>query len=1174
MTHHSKMMKVLQDIPKFDVIASYPLQNFLKSTLLLAFLLADASWAVAGLPITEHFVDSTACTGGTSYAVGSVAVWQTNCPANGPAAWTVAGPAGTTNTIASANFNISGLAESSGGSMEYGVSTGPSARLNLGASVTSGTLYYSFALKVTDLGSLSASGAFVVAFNNSSGNQSGTPSVIAACLMMRSIAGDPGGFNIGVRKVASGTPTWSPTAFHVNDVIFVVGSYTFNTGSGTDDQAKMWLNPNPSTFGGATPADELVHSDAATDFAAIASLLFFRRSTPTLQPADMFSDEIRVGRTWADVTPRFPSTPSSRTNNAGSTAVFSTTPIANTAGLVYQWKKNGADITDGVLSSGAIASGATTATLTLTGVLKGDEGAYTVAATNSVNQGISLGATLTVNDPVITTQPTASQTVTPGTTVNLSVVAAGTPTVSYRWQKGGVDLSNGGVVSGATTTNLTLTGVSTTDSGTYTCAVTNGSGAGVISSIAVVTVVDPAILTSPASLTNNYGTSASFTVSAVGTPPFTYCWLKNGVSLANGGNVSGATTDTLTLNPVSYLDVASYSVIVTNGIGATTTSASASLTVNDPYIVTQPSSRTNTDGTPATFTVSANGSPTLTYEWRKGATALVNGGDISGADTATLTLANVASATAGSYSVIVSNAGGLSATSSAAVLTVASPPAITQGPASRSVAAGAKVGFGVVASGYAPLSYQWKSNNVEIPGATASSYIITSAQAAAAANYTVVVTNVAGTASASATLSIISGNVYLYETNLVVLRQGDGGATLTDRGNSVYLDQYTTSGTYLSTVGIPDDGSSALVQAATYSTDSGVGGTAVVDYLSRSPDGWFVALMGYATNLNYGAQLSASASTVVPRGGGTVNGLGGFVRNVTTTTKFSSTTTRGFVTDGQNNFWGGAGNGGTVYLGLGSPSANVQTVSAATRAMNIYNGNIYFGLGNADPKSGLYRITGLPTGTAPADLIIERATTDASIGNPPAGSLNGIQDFAISSDGSVIYIADDRSITNGLTGGIEKWTDSGGYYVFSYRLNTDLAKGLRSLAVDWSGANPVLYATTVSASSTNALVKVADTGASAPFTTVAVSAPNHLFRGVKFGPKTPAMTLAISSSSPGVYTLDFSGVPNASCVLQRSCNDLASWLDVATNTAAANTGAAQFTDTPGCAPAYYRVRQE
>ena len=362
------------------------------------------------------------------------------------------------------------------------------------------------------------------------------------------------------------------------------------------------------------------------------------------------------------------------------------------------------------------------------------------------------------------------------------------------------------------------------------------------------------------------------------------------------------------------------------------------------------------------------------------------------------------------------------------------------------------------------------------------------------------------------------------------------------------------------------------MQGATYSSDTS--GTPVVDYLSRSPDGWFLTLMGYATNLNYGAQLSAAASSVVPRAGGTVNGAGGFVRNVTTTTKFSGSVTRGFVTDGANNFWGGGGNSGTVYFGFGSPAADVQTGTPNTRAMNIFNGNLYFGEANADPKAGLYRISGLPTGAAAADLIIERAATDASIGNPPVGAANGIQDFAISADGAVIYIADDRSITNGLTGGIEKWVDGGGYYVFSYRLNTDLTKGLRSLAVDWSGANPVIYAITVSASNTNSLVKVTDTDSTAPFTTLAVSAPNHLFRGVKFGPKTPSMKLGISSTGPGAFAFDFYGVPTVNYVLQRSCNNLSSWADLSTNTAAANTGLTQFTDTPGCAPAYYRVRQE
>jgi hypothetical protein len=69
------------------------------------------------------------------------------------------------------------------------------------------------------------------------------------------------------------------------------------------------------------------------------------------------------------------------------------------------------------------------------------------------------------------------------------------------------------------------------------------------------------------------GASASFSVTPSGTAPFTYQWLFNNSPLANGGEVSGATSGTLTINPVGAGDLGSYSVTVTNACGNTTSNA-------------------------------------------------------------------------------------------------------------------------------------------------------------------------------------------------------------------------------------------------------------------------------------------------------------------------------------------------------------------------------------------------------------------------------------------------------------------------------------------------------------------------------------------------------------------------------------------------------------------------
>lgn len=95
-----------------------------------------------------------------------------------------------------------------------------------------------------------------------------------------------------------------------------------------------------------------------------------------------------------------------------------------------------------------------------------------------------------------------------------------------------------------------------------------------------------------------------------------------------------------------------------------------------PTITAQPANQTVTVGGSASFSVSATGTPTLTYQWSLGGAAL------SGATSSTLSLSNVQSANAGSYSVTVTNGSG-SATSGTATLTVNAapppPPPITGG---------------------------------------------------------------------------------------------------------------------------------------------------------------------------------------------------------------------------------------------------------------------------------------------------------------------------------------------------------------------------------------------------------------------------------------------------------------------------------------------------------------
>lgn len=176
-------------------------------------------------------------------------------------------------------------------------------------------------------------------------------------------------------------------------------------------------------------------------------------------------------------------------------------------------------------------------------------------------------------------------------------------------------------------------------------------------------------------------------------------------------------------------------------------------TAAPPTITAHPQSLTVAQGSNATFTVAAQGQAPLAYQWR------FNGGDLAGTTASSYTRTGAQTAHAGGYAVVVTNSLG-SVTSSVATLTVIVPPAITIQPLSQMVTQGVNVTFTVAAAGTAPFGYQWRSNGVSISGATGEQFTLTNAQPAASASYSVVVSNLAGTAaSANATLTVLPAPV-------------------------------------------------------------------------------------------------------------------------------------------------------------------------------------------------------------------------------------------------------------------------------------------------------------------------------------------------------------------------------------------------------------------------------
>src|SRR6202171_5110626 len=444
--------------------------------------------------------------------------------------------------------------------------------------------------------------------------------------------------------------------------------------------------------------------------------------------------------------PSITTQPASQSVAAGQTATFTVAAIGSGT-LSYQWKRNGTAIS-GAISS-IYATPATTAS---------DNGAsFTVVVSDITGAVNSNAATLTVTSapvaPSITTQP-ASRTVTSGQIATFAVTASGTATLTYQWKKNGIAMS------GATSASYTTPATANSDSGaSFSVTVSNTAG-NVTSNAATLTVtsapVAPAITAQPASQGVAARQTATFAVTASGTATLTYQWKKNGIAM------SGATSASYTTPATANSDSgASFSVTVSNTAGNVTSNA-ATLTVTSapvaPSITAQPARQGVAAGQTATFAVTASGTATLTYQWKK------NGIAMSGATSASYTTPATTNSDSGaSFSVTVSNTAG-NVTSNAATLTVTSAPvapSITAQPASQGVAAGQTAKFTVTASGAAPLTYQWKKNGIAMSGATSASYTTpATTNSDSGASFSVTVSNTAGNVTSNAaTLTVTSAPV-------------------------------------------------------------------------------------------------------------------------------------------------------------------------------------------------------------------------------------------------------------------------------------------------------------------------------------------------------------------------------------------------------------------------------
>lgn len=387
---------------------------------------------------------------------------------------------------------------------------------------------------------------------------------------------------------------------------------------------------------------------------------------------------------------------------------------------------------------------------------------------------------LLVSDPRVTVPPQILQqplgAVTQiGNTVILEGNAVGALPIQYQWY------FNGALLAGQTNRWLLLSPIQANQGGGYQFVATNNFGA--VTGLTAVVWTPPVITTPPATAVA-FGSNAVMSLTAEGTAPLSYQWTFNGTPLADGGQISGSATATLTVANFQPSDLGNYAVTVTNLAGSAI--SAATVTVLDPLIATQPQSQSVLGGATVTFNVNTTGQQPQAYQWQ------FDGTNLPAATNDPLVLSNVEVSQSGTYSVVVTNVYGATVSSNA-TLTVT---ALTiSGPQNQSVLGGATATFAVTVNGQPPFAYQWLFNGTALAGATNNPLVLSNVMVSQAGLYSVLVTNDYGMAlSSNASLTVTALAFKTQPTNRITWPNGPAIFEVTVSGTPPFSFDWQVNG--------------------------------------------------------------------------------------------------------------------------------------------------------------------------------------------------------------------------------------------------------------------------------------------------------------------------------------------------------------------------------------------
>ena len=389
-----------------------------------------------------------------------------------------------------------------------------------------------------------------------------------------------------------------------------------------------------------------------------------------------------------------------------------------------------------------------------------------------------------------------------------------------------------------------------------------------------------------------------------------------------------------------------------------------------PVSATGPTNQTAVAGSNVVFSTIASGTGPYNYAWSK------NGAAISGQTNSSLTLNNVTTSDAATYSVIVG--GAMGTVTNSATLTVNVPVTVTAAPTNQTVVVGNNVTFSVTATGTG-LSYQWLFNGSVI--GTSNSLTLNNVTTSQSGIYTVIVNGTVGSATNSATLTV---NKAVATITLGSLSQTYSGAAEPVTATTI-PSGLAVSFTYNGSATVPTNAGSytviGTINDANYqgsATNTLViaqaGATITLGNLSQTYTGSAEAATASTTPIGLTVNFTYNGSANVPTNAGSYIVIGtinnpnytGSATNTLVIAQASGSVTLGSLNQTYN---------GSAEAATASTSPNGLTVNFT------YNGSA-----NAPTNAGSYTVIGTInnpnyTGSATNTLIIAQASGSVTLGS-------------------------------------------------------------------------------------------------------------------------------------------------------------------------------------------------